>query len=65
MANLGTALAIVLGINVMLWLGQVAVFALVPAGSINELNTITPAFYNCKDKNKYQTYISINSNIKN
>lgn len=40
MANLGVALAIVLGINIMLWLGQVAVIQLNPAG---------PVFYNCKN----------------
>lgn len=40
MANLGTALAIVLGVNIMLWLGQVAVLNLNPAG---------PVFYDCKD----------------
>lgn len=40
MASLGTTLAIVLGVNIMLWLGQVAVLDLNPAG---------PVFYNCKD----------------
>lgn len=40
MASLGTVLAIVLGINIMLWLGQVAVLDLNPAG---------PTFYSCKD----------------
>jgi hypothetical protein len=40
MANLGVTLAIVLGVNIMLWLGQVAVLDLNPAG---------PAFYNCED----------------
>lgn len=39
MAQLGYVLAIVLGINVMLWLGQVAVTELNPAG---------PVFYNCQ-----------------
>jgi hypothetical protein len=40
MASLGTVLAIVLGVNIMLWMGQVAVLNLNPSG---------PTFYSCKD----------------
>lgn len=40
MASLGLSLAIVLAVNIMLWLGQVAVLDINPAG---------PAFYSCKD----------------
>ena len=40
MASLGMTLSIVLGVNIMLWLGQVAVLELNPTG---------PQFYNCKD----------------
>lgn len=49
MGSLEQALAIVLAINVVLWLGQVSVLALVPPGSANEFNGVTPYFYNCKD----------------
>lgn len=40
MAELGNVLAVVLAVNVMLWLGQVAALELNPAG---------PVFYNCED----------------
>ena len=40
MANLGTALLIVLGVNIMLWLGQVAIL---------DLNPVATQFYNCSD----------------
>lgn len=40
MSGLGTALAVVIGINIMLWLGQVAVL---------QLNPAAPVFYSCTD----------------
>lgn len=40
MAELGQVLAVVLAVNVLLWLGQVAVLELNPEG---------PSYYNCKD----------------
>jgi hypothetical protein len=40
MASLGTALSIVLGVNIMLWLGQVAILDLNPQATV---------FYSCTD----------------